>query len=315
MIIDGREIDISRIPKYELPLQDYQWGNYTDADGNCFIFESADEEAQLLQCNAKTSTVRLPATISDEDGNVYKMISACGFAGDNAKNIKHIILPEGFEALSGSTFDMCHTLLSLYIPASVKYIGQAFWNCPQFEYNLGGRIFYTGTPEQWNEVIRSAPNRGIMDYTPYDTVVRFIDSIPDTIPELDFHTYLDPDTDQEISTVRYCDMGGEFTVPEYYENENGKKKTITQVGINAFAVNKKIKKVTIPPTVDSLDRDAFYCCENLEEVVIEGSDKKLTVGMGAFFGCKNLKTIYVGRECEWGKHALGETNAQIVPLP
>ena len=122
MIIDGREIDISRIPKYEQPQQDYKWVNYTDADGNCFISKSANGEARLWRCNTKNSTVRIPATISDEDGNVYKMISACGFAGDDAKNIKHIILPEGFEALSGSTFDKCHSPTSTdWLPTCVRF--------------------------------------------------------------------------------------------------------------------------------------------------------------------------------------------------
>ena len=300
-------------PKYESIVKDRININYTDADGNYFLFGAANGEETLLGTHIETATVRLPATVTDENGNTYKVISTQHFGGETTK-LKHVILPEGIEALCNGTFAFCHTLLSIYIPASVKYIGHMLWNCPQFETDLGGRIYYTGTPEQWQEIIESNTLRGMMDYTPYDTVVRFIDSIPDTVPELEFHTYLDPDTSREVSSVRCGEMGGEFTVPDSYEDESGERKEITYVGIDAFAINGKIKKVTIPPTIDTICTDAFYRCENLEEVVIEKSDEKLTVGMGAFCGCKNLKTIYVGRECQWLEHSLEETDAQIVTL-
>lgn len=302
-----------KLPKYERMIKNAKHITYTAADGNLFLFEAENGEAALIGSQIKTSTVRLPATVSDENGNVYKVISTKGFMGETTK-LKHVILPEGLEALCDRTFSFCGTLLSIYIPASVKYMGHMLWNCSQFEYDLGGRIYYTGTPEQWQELINSDLDRGLSDYTPYDTVVRFIDSIPDTVPELEFHTYLDPDTSREVSSVRCGEMGGEFTVPDSYEDESGERKEITYVGIDAFAINGKIKKVTIPPTVDTICTDAFYRCENLEEVVIEKSDEKLTVGMGAFCGCKNLKTIYVGRECRWLEHALEETDAQIVTL-
>ena len=303
-----------KLPKYERMPQNAKRITCTDADGNLFLFEAENGEAALIGSQIKTSTVRLPATVSDESGNVYKVISTKGFMGETTK-LKHVILPEGLEALCDRTFSFCGTLLSIYIPASVKYMGHMLWNCSQFEYDLGGRIYYTGTSEQWQELINSKPERGLSDYTPYDTVVRFIDSMPEAVPQLEFHSYRDPDTDRDVSSVRCCEIGGEITIPESYENENGERKEITYVGIDAFAINGKVKKVTIPSTVDTLCTDAFYRCESLEEVVIEKSDKKLTVGIGAFCGCKNLKTIYAGRECEWLEHSLEETNAQIVPIP
>ena len=98
------------------------------------------------------------------------------------------------------------------------------------------------------------------------------------------------------------------------KDENGNKKTITHIGRSSFAGNDKIKKITIPATIKKINNDAFYQCNNLEEVWILKAETVLDVGMGAFYGCKNLKTIYVGRECEWAEHAIDKTITNLVEI-
>lgn len=62
-----------------------------------------------------------------------------------------------------------------------------------------------------------------------------------------------------------------------------------EIARNAFRENKLIKKITIPASVVAINEYAFYDCENLEYVEIEGAEY---IGSRAFVDCSdNLKII------------------------
>ncbi len=47
--------------------------------------------------------------------------------------------------------------------------------------------------------------------------------------------------------------------------------------------------MTIPGTVKRIGAGAFFCCENLREIVIEEGVKQ--IDSHAFYGCKNLRRV------------------------
>ncbi len=69
-------------------------------------------------------------------------------------------------------------------------------------------------------------------------------------------------------------------------------KNVDVIGINkVFYGNKNIKAIVIPDTVNSISRDAFKECENLEIVVFGNGIEK--IGESSFVRCKSLKEINI----------------------
>ncbi len=65
------------------------------------------------------------------------------------------------------------------------------------------------------------------------------------------------DSDFEIRKgvlVSYNGSSAEITIPD----------TVSRIANGVFQGNKELIKVTIPGTVTSIDRDAFFGCENLK---------------------------------------------------
>lgn len=296
---------------FELIEKNSQRIQHTDADGNEFDLLSNGVQSAIARADIKTPVVCLPSCVSDESGTTHPLTCIGRHAFMRQQALKHLIIPDGVLYIEGGVFAHSGSILSVVIPASVQKIDDAFWNCPTFEENKGGKIYYTGSPEQWRALLVSYPLRGMMDYTPYNKVVQFIPNDTDfEIPDLDFQTCYDEDFEMEVSRLRVCELGGTVTIPEAYTDSDGTVRKIIHVGRSSFAGNRKIEKVIIPSGVQRICQDAFYGCENLREVVILKSDDALDIEIGAFFKCKNLEKVYIGRPCRWGEYALEGTNAQ-----
>ncbi len=96
----------------------------------------------------------------------------------------------------------------------------------------------------------------------------------------------------------------ELTIPEEI---NGK--SVKRMEAQAFAYCGRLKKITLPGTIDEIDSSAFYMAGALEEVVIgEGTQK---IGSNAFYQCTSLKNVIlpdsvaeIGDRCFEGCQAL-----------
>ena len=224
-----------------------------------------------------------------------------------SNNIRSVTFSEGIEAIFGEVFHGGYgSLLTVNLPSTIKYLYCPFRNCINFEDQLGGLIQYNGTENDWKTLANKSAKyipyhipydlaEGIdtdlgMDYTPYrspDLMINFCK------PE-DFHIRMEEDyilnSDDNNAHIQIMHPEGDFAVPERYEKE-GTQYTITEIGTAAFACNRLIKSVRIPPTIKKIERDAFYSNENLEELTISDSDEPLIIEDGVFSSVL-LKNIY-----------------------
>ena len=74
--------------------------------------------------------------------------------------------------------------------------------------------------------------------------------------------------------------------------------TLTTIGGSAFSDNAQLKKVVIPEGVTTIGNYAFANCENLNEIVFNGTaaisgEKTLTVGDSAFLNCKSITNDFL----------------------
>ncbi len=63
--------------------------------------------------------------------------------------------------------------------------------------------------------------------------------------------------------------------------------SVTNIGDHAFGVCWELKDLTIPSSVTSIGDSAFYDCKNLD-LVINNTERNVTVGSNAFEGCKSV---------------------------
>ena len=103
--------------------------------------------------------------------------------------------------------------------------------------------------------------------------------------------------DGTIVITKY--LGNEETViiPETLFN-----KKVSVIGEAAFLFNHNVKKISVPDTVTTIEKDAFRTCDNLEEVHL-GSNVQVLEDL-VFFDDEKLKTVnipssllYVGKSC------------------
>lgn len=123
---------------------------------------------------------------------------------------------------------------------------------------------------------------------------------------------------QEVTNNAVLDPGGSVTIDgiTYIASKNSKKRTVvvakgkkaekvtipdkitflgkdykvTGIADNAFAKNKKIKKITLGKNIKTIGKQAFFKCKNLKQVTIQSTVLK-KIGSKAFYS--NAKTLKV----------------------
>lgn len=93
--------------------------------------------------------------------------------------------------------------------------------------------------------------------------------------------------DGYASIEGYTGDKAKLEIPEKV-GENGEY-TVKYISAEAFTNKLSLKKITIPSTVEKIDRYAFSGCTNLREAVL--SENLIEIGYGAFFKCEKLKKI------------------------
>ena len=69
------------------------------------------------------------------------------------------------------------------------------------------------------------------------------------------------------------------------------KYKVTQVGTAAFMMNKTVKELEIPSSIEHIECNAFANCQSLKKVEINGSVE--TIGNCAFMNCTSLETLVI----------------------
>ncbi|MBO7480907.1 MAG: leucine-rich repeat domain-containing protein [Bacteroidales bacterium] len=91
--------------------------------------------------------------------------------------------------------------------------------------------------------------------------------------------------------VTSCESAqGDLVIPSSVSND-GKKYSVTGIGMRAFYKCKELKSVNMPNSIANIGDSAFYRCEGLTSVNIPKSLN--SIGNAAFGGCGNLTSIKI----------------------
>ena len=254
-------------------------------------------------------------TITKYAGNKTKLVipkeingKKVTIIGNNAfsycSGLKSITLPEGVTSIGEYAFDYCSDLKSITIPKNVTWIGgYAFVGCS------GLTSITIPKSVTWIGELAFADCSGLTSITIPKSVTYIADGVFTGCKKLVISCYKDSEiykyakvwntpvkliVDPAKNGTTLTVSSKKFKVKVTSSSKQNPTVTVTKI------MDKKAKKLTIPATVKvkgvtykvtAISDRAFKGNKKLTTVTI-GSNVA-TIGIGAFYGCKNLKKITV----------------------
>ena len=291
-------------------------------NGFTYVYESWSDTITILGYKGNKTEIVIPGEIK---GKKVTKIGELAFMG--CKNLKSIIIPEGVTRISNQAFAGCSGLTSIPMPKGVTSIAASiFESCSSLEsvtIPKGVTEIYGGAFEGCSSLecvtipegvtwIGGSAFKGCSSLTSI-TIPKSVTWIPDGVftgcKKLVLSCYKDSVAynyakQNNISVKLIVDpakKGTTLTVSskklEVIVTSSSKKNpTVTVTKI----MDKKAKKLTIPATVKV--KGVTYKVTAISDRAFKGNKKLTTVtigsnvtkiGIGAFYGCKNLKKITV----------------------
>lgn len=271
-------------------------------------FRIEEGKAAITSADITSEHVALPRFVEDKYGNSVVVTEIVGAAFSNQQKLKYLVIQEGVEKIADSAFAYSGSILDIVFPSTLKELGAALWNVPQYENNEGGVVYYAGTPEQFEAMLRNGSARMMMDYTPYEEIVRYIEGVDAyQVPEVDFRLAYDEDDEYKehpFAQLRVCNQRGDVIIPEAAV-VGGAELPVREIGRSSFSGNESVTSVVIPPSVKRIHQDAFYKCVSLTEVDVLAGEGEIEIGVGAFYMCESLGDVHLRREAKVERYAFG----------
>lgn len=262
----------------------------------------------FMNCS-NLENITIPSTISLIDNYVFygctkldnvtipNSVTYIGsYAFYKCQKLTSIIIPEGIKYIHDQTFAECYKLTEITIPSSLES-----WSSSTYE--LSYTLYFNGTIEQWcNITINETLTEFATKFYIYDSAGSVIHNgktyspltrldVPSTITSIgvnqfrgmkDLSVVVIPSSVTRIegNAFKNCNNLVNVTLPS----------TINYIGYSAFA-GTKIKSMTIPNSVTTIDYDTFNGCYDLQYVTIPNS--VINIMSYAFNNCSSLSSITI----------------------
>ena len=239
-------------------------------------------------------------------GNSVAVIGDSAFYGCRA--LANIVIPDSVISIGNETFKYCG-LTSITIPDSVTKIGQdAFAGCDKLMQHDGEMYYVDGWVVCAEYSIKYASlmsgTRGIADYTFYRHEHLTNIAIPNRVSNIGQYAFQEC---RSLKSIEVEKMNKSFkSIDGNLYTQDGKTliqyaigKTdssfvipdgVTKIEENAFK-DSILTSITIPDSVETIKRGAFYGCEKLTSITIP--DGVTRIDNDTFSGCRDLKSITI----------------------
>ena len=243
------------------------------------LSEFVIEDGVLLSYEGDAERVAIPVGVTEIGEGVFK----------ERKSIKEVVIPEGVTSIGIDAFFDCENLKSVIIPNSVMSIGgNAFSYCKSLE--------SVTIPDGVTSI-------GWMAFGSCDSLKSV--TIPDSVINVHVEAFSGckslTSIDVDENNAMYSSNEGVLfnkTKTTLVQYPNGRKSvnytipnTVTSIGRSAFFYCENIKSVIIADSVTRIGSFAFMACASLESIIIP--DSVTSIGWSAFSWCKSLKSVTV----------------------
>lgn len=226
--------------------------------------------------------------------NRVNYIGSSAFSG--CTSLASLTIPDGVTAIGSSTFYGCSALTSMIIPDNVESLGASlFYNC----HNLSSVTLPKGLTKIENSTFHGCnlsdfemPESvtSIGSYAFYDNPLSAI-VIPSTVTSIGDYAFSNC-YNLDTVTVNSADImaNGKFSkvfgenITNYNIGGN-----IKELADFAFFNYQKIKKITLPESLETIGESAFESCVNLDSVTLPKN--VANIGAYAFASCTALKSV------------------------
>ncbi len=196
-------------------------------------------------------------------------------------------LHDGIKSVGSYAFKECHGMTSCTIPDSVESMGDCIFNCCL---NLEKVTLPFAGPTKDKDV--SPILNTIFGYFYFDggKTSREYEEYKGKFNSI---IYKPGGPDHEI-TNGYLSIEHESYIPTKF-----KEVEITggyQIPENGFSYCSFLEKITLPDTIESIGKYAFFNCNNITELNL--TDNVKTISFGAFKQCSKLKTLHISKNLE-----------------
>ncbi len=273
------------------------------------------EGGAFINCHELTSIV-LPGSVRE--------VGMLAFAG--CTNLTSVVIGEGVETVGYVAFDYCPKLKTVVFPATLTNLfRRAFDRCPSLEAIYvnpesrsyasvngvlfskdGTRLIKCPATKQGTYVVPGGVK--VIEYDAFSECKGLSDiSIPASVEQIEDWSFngcrnvtvvtIDPNTphyslingivfDKAISRLFYYpeEKQGAYSIPD----------SVSSIEKDAFWRCSGLTEVIIPPSVKDIKPWAFYGCEGLARVVIPTS--VTNIGEHAFGGCDNITSVVIPQQ-------------------
>ena len=228
-----------------------------------------------------------------------------GGAFEGCSSLERVTIPEGVTSIGGCAFKGCSSLTSITIPKSVTWIGElAFVDCsgltsitlPKSVTYIADGVFsgckklvlscYKDSAAYNYAKQNNIPVKLIVDPAKKGTILTV------SSKKLEVMVTSSSKKNPTVTVTKITDKNAKkLTIPATVKVK-GVTYKVTEISDRAFKGNKKLTTVTIGSNVTTIGIGAFYGCKNLKKITVTAG-KHTTINRSVFKGIKKNATITV----------------------
>ncbi len=267
-------------------------------DGIKYSYHSDGTATVIANSPVYSGDIVIPETFT-YGGKTYTVTQLGNIAFHNCSDLTSLSLPKTLVTIGNTSFGNCTKLTSIIIPENVSSLDEYTF------LNSGLKTIYfksfqavptvTGTPFGFIDAntLIYVPATLLSDYRTQWSGMTNIQ--PDLFFAGGLYYSIDP-TKQNATVVQHPDGVGEYnplvnvTIPEAIE-AYGQTFSVDTIGKDAFYGCDELESITMPNSIVSIEEYAFYNCSAVKKFIIPGN--VTFIGQRAFWDCKEMTSLAI----------------------